>query len=186
VEGGGNTALAVGAGLFVLVGVGLVVVVLLGGLGWYFWGRGDVSSPPPVVVSADPPTGTTGGSSAGSGTTAGSGTGATGSSTSGSSADGGGTPGGSRSGAPVLVTTGGEPTQWVHLESGGSTVAEGRGKLDASAPPGDYDLAVKLVGREVLRGSISVPEAGVKLDCTTDAHKNLKCTSGKRTYTLKP
>ena len=60
------------------------------------------------------------------------------------------------------------------------------GSLRAEVPEGDYDLAIKIVGRGVVRAAISVPAAGLALQCDPDPKSNLRCTGGKRAITLKP
>ena len=98
---------------------------------------------------------------------------------------GGATPA-AASGVAVSVEVSGEPAQWVHLERGDASAAEGRGSLRAEVPEGDYDLAIKIVGRGVVRAAISVPAAGLTLQCDPDARSNLRCTGGKRAIILKP
>jgi hypothetical protein len=147
-----------------VAGIGLVPLLGLGGA-WY-WARTRASAPevePPALVDGapDPAPLPDGGSGGG----------------------GGSAP---AAGESVAVSVTGATAQWVRLERSGATAADGRGSLTASVPAGDYDLAVKIVGRGAVRAPLSVPTGGITLACEQDTRGNLKCSGGKRPITLKP
>lgn len=157
-EGGGGTALALGAaGLIVVIVLGVVLIGGAIGL-WYAFGRGSGTSDP--VAPPEPvvvaPPPVPD------------------------------PPPPSATGVPVSVALEGEPAQWVRLETAGTTVVEGKGSLDATAPPGEYDLAIKIVGRSIVRSPLTLPTEGLSLSCTSDAKQNVRCTGGKRALTLRP
>lgn len=157
-EGGRGTALAVGA-------VGLVVVLVLGvlliggGIGlWYVFGRTPEVPAPVVIAKPTVVEPPTVPDPVVPATT----------------------------GVPLAVALEGEPAQWVRLESAGSTVVEGKGSLEASAPPGEYEIAIKIVGRSIVRAPLTLPAEGLTLSCTSDSKQNVRCTGGKRALTLRP
>lgn len=172
--GSGRMMMAVGAGAVVVLLLAGVALAVIGCAVWWSY-RGSPpaevakSSAAPLLADAD-----AGAALAAGGASAG------------GAAPGGGAPPAAASGVPVSVEVSGEPAQWVHLERGGASAAEGRGSLRAEVPEGDYDLAIKIVGRGVVRAAISVPVAGLALQCDPDPKSNLRCTGGKRAITLKP
>lgn len=175
--GPGRTMMAVGAGAVVVLLLAGVALAAIGGAVWWSY-RGSPpaevakTSTAPLLADADAAATLAAGGAAAGGAASG-----------GAGAD----PAPSAaSGVPVTVAVSGEPAQWVHLERGGASAAEGRGSLRAEVPEGDYDLAIKIVGRGVVRAAISVPAAGLTLQCDPDARSNLRCTGGKRAITLKP
>ena len=89
-------------------------------------------------------------------------------------------------GQPVSVEVSGEPAQWVRLMSGEVTAADGRGALTANVPEGDYELAIKIVGRGAVRAPLTVSPGGLVLKCEPDSRANLRCAGGKKAITLKP
>ena len=89
-------------------------------------------------------------------------------------------------GAPVKIEVTGASAQWIRLEAGGAAVVDVKKVADTAAPAGDYDLVIKLVGREPLRAALTLPAEGIVLSCAEDARSNLKCTGGKRPLTLRP
>jgi hypothetical protein len=169
--------IAVGAGAAVLVAVGAVLLLAMGGGAWWYSRSGtpavsDGGLATPVLADAGLPSADGGGSAPGGG---------------GGAATGGEPPPPPPpTGVPVSVAVGGQPAQWVQLDQAGVRAAEGRGALTTVVPEGDYDLAIKLVGREAVRASIKVPAAGLTLSCEPDARSNLRCTGGARPITLKP
>lgn len=177
-EGGsGRTMIAVGAGAAVLVAVGAVLLLAIGGGVWWYSRSGtpavsDGGLATPVLADAGLPGADGGGSAPGGG---------------GAAATGGEPPPPPPpTGVAVSVAVGGQPAQWVQLDQAGVRAAEGRGALTTVVPEGEYDLAIKLVGREAVRASIKVPAAGLTLSCEPDARSNLRCTGGARPVTLKP
>ena len=164
-EGSNKTALAVGAGLFMVIGIAVVLLAIVVGVAVYLHNQpagGPNPIPPPEPVPAPPPPPAPGPAPVPAPTPV------------------------AAASAHVKLAVAEDPVQWARLEAAGSTVVEGRGGLDADAPPGDYDLVVKLVGREPFRGSLPLGADGVNLECAADSRGNLKCTGGRRPLTLKP
>ncbi len=156
-ESGNGAAIAVGAGLVIVIALAAVLVVGGGVALWWFTSR---RAEAPVVIDAPVAEHTTTTTTA---TT---------------------TPAAAT--APVSVRVAGEPAQWIKIQSGGSTVAEARGDLDGSVAPGNYSLTIKIVGRPAVTTDVEVSEAGLALECASDARQNVKCQGGNRALTLKP
>ena len=167
VDGGsGSTMVAVGAGVVVVGGVGLLLAAAIGTA--ILW---RASGPPEAALEA--------GGTAPNATVE---VAATGSSVPVEVPAGGE----ANTGEPVSVVVSGEPAQWVRLEREGATSADGRGALSARVPEGDYALAIKIVGRSAVRAPVSVPVGGLSLNCDPDTRASLRCTGGKRAILLKP
>lgn len=167
-EAGGNgTAMAVGAGLFVVVAIGAVLLIALIGVGWWYNSTQSVDAvaadvPAKVDGSAAPPPATP------------------------EPAPGDNGAGTVKTGQVRIALTG-EPAQWIKLESGGVTAAESRGNMDSTRLPiADYTLSIKIVGRSPVKATVTLLEAGLELDCAADAKQNVRCTGAAKTLILKP
>lgn len=88
--------------------------------------------------------------------------------------------------APVEVTAA-EPTiQWMELSADGERLRE-RGSLVGGLPPGDYVLAVKVVGREPVSAEVAVGEGGLRLSCSPAPEGRVSCArEGGAPLVLKP
>ncbi|MBM4367596.1 MAG: hypothetical protein FJ102_15400, partial [Deltaproteobacteria bacterium] len=145
------------AGLVIVIALAVVVLVGGGAAIWWFASRPDEA--PPAVEA--PPAGDATGPAEDP-------------------------PPAAAAAAPISVKVAGEPAQWIKLQSGGATAAESRGDLDATLAPGNYTLAIKIVGRPAVKADVEVGDEGLALECASDARQNVKCQGGKRSLTLKP
>ena len=183
---GNGTAMAVGAGLFVVVVVGILVLATVGAIGWWYYRDATVL----IEVTAPPATAGSGAGST-SGTAEGTSTAAGGSAAPVAPETTGPAPGGkvvsTANTGQVRIALSGEPAQWIKLERDGATAAESRGNLGTKTlPVGDYTLSIKIVGRTPVKASVTLDEAGLELDCTSDPKQNVRCTGAKKTLVLKP
>lgn len=80
-----------------------------------------------------------------------------------------------------------DPVQWVRLENRvGELVASGDERFDATVPPGNYTLVLKVVGRSPVRGSVVVSGSGLNLSCTGNRDGSYLCTGAEAPITLVP
>lgn len=155
---GPSGLLLAGAGAGLLFFLGCAGLLTAGG-GWYWWSGRQAASP--VVVAAP--------SAAGSpAATAGAGLGAVGS-------------------EPVVITTEGGTVQWVRVQAeDGRRVLDGAERVEGSVAADTYLVTMKMVGRPVLKGSLTVPSGGASLACALQKEGHVNCRGTEPPLVLKP
>ena len=91
-------------------------------------------------------------------------------------------------GVAVAVTVSGEAkVQWIKLNQGETTALKGdEGGLKGAVAPGEYELAVKVIGRPAATAAITVGDEGLGLTCTLDKTGKGACEGGAAPVTLSP
>ncbi|MBK7756253.1 MAG: protein kinase [Deltaproteobacteria bacterium] len=91
-------------------------------------------------------------------------------------------------GVAVTVTVTGEAkVQWIKLNQGETTTLKGDdGGLKGSIAPGEYELAVKVIGRPAATVPITVGDDGLGLTCALDKAGKGACEGGAAPLTLSP
>ncbi|MBN1335796.1 MAG: protein kinase [Deltaproteobacteria bacterium] len=82
------------------------------------------------------------------------------------------------SATPLTVRPGDPSIQWIEVQADGAAPTRTRGAFKGDVPAGRYDLAVKVVGRGAVRGSLDVGSAPVDLTCKPGKEGRVLCSGG--------
>jgi hypothetical protein len=91
-------------------------------------------------------------------------------------------------GVAVTVTVTGEAkVQWIKLNQGETTALKGdEGGLKGEVAPGEYELAVKVIGRPAVAVPLTVGDEALDLSCALDKAGKGACEGGAAPLTLSP
>jgi serine/threonine protein kinase len=91
-------------------------------------------------------------------------------------------------GVTVTVTVTGEAkVQWIKLNQGESTSIKGdAGGLKGAVAPGEYELAVKVIGRPAVAVPVTVGDDALNLSCALDKAGKGACEGGAAPLVLSP
>lgn len=149
--------LLAGAGLGVVLFLGCAGLLAAGG-GWYWWSGRQAATPGVAATSSSPAPAAT----------VGAGLGAVGS-------------------EPVVISTEGGTVQWVRVQAAdGRRVLDGAERVEGSVAADTYLVTMKMVGRPVLKGSLTVPSGGASLACALQKEGNVHCRGTEPPLVLKP
>ncbi|MEY3212206.1 MAG: hypothetical protein RIT28_2687, partial [Pseudomonadota bacterium] len=91
-------------------------------------------------------------------------------------------------GVTVTVTVTGEAkVQWIKLNQGESTALKGDAAgLKGAVAPGEYELAVKVIGRPAAAVPVTVGDDALNLSCALDKAGKGACEGGAAPLVLSP